>query len=117
LGAASASIHRQRAEALTRLKRWDAALVAYDAAVARYTGNVELHAGRAAVLNELRRWEQALASCDLVINIAPDFASAHGSRGNALRAMGRFEEALHNNCHIILSVCSFSTQMKIMLTP
>jgi tetratricopeptide (TPR) repeat protein len=78
----------------TRLGKTDAALAAYDRALALRPDSAAALANRGNVLQHLRRYGEALASYDRALELRPDFADVHYNRGNLLQALNRYEEAL-----------------------
>jgi len=80
--------------ALQSLGRWDAALVAYDAAIVANGALVEAYSNRALVLKELKRLPEALASCDRAVTLDAGFAPAHFNRGVILYDLARRPEAI-----------------------
>jgi predicted O-linked N-acetylglucosamine transferase (SPINDLY family) len=75
------------------MRRYEAALAGFDAAIARAPNQADAHRGRGNVLRDMRRPEDALVSFNTAVDLAGDFAVAHNDRGNALFDLGRYDEA------------------------
>jgi len=83
---------------LTALGRLQAAVAAFDQALALQPDDPQTHSDRATVLGYLGRHEEALAECDRAASLVGDArnsfsASVHCNRAIALRCLGRREEA------------------------
>ena len=91
---ANAAAHNNRAIALQKLGRTDAALAGFDRALTLNPDYAEAHNNRGELLRELGRPDAALRCFDAAIALDPDYAVAHNNRGIILRKAGRFEEAL-----------------------
>ncbi|MCB1488655.1 MAG: tetratricopeptide repeat protein [Bauldia sp.] len=72
----------------------EAALTAFDAALALAPQFPEAHCSRGAALQELGRLEEALAAFDRAITLRAAYPLAHFNRGNALKALGRTDQAV-----------------------
>ncbi len=92
--APAAPAHYQRANALRDLGQWEAALAAYDQAVATDPGFANAYCNRGVMLERLGRREQALASYDRAIALNPGDALAHYNRAAVLGALAQPEAAL-----------------------
>ena len=73
--------------------RFDAALDAYDQALADAPGYADALNNRAAALSSLGRLDEALAALDAALAARPDYVEAHFNRGNVLRDLMRLDEA------------------------
>ncbi|MFC5511944.1 tetratricopeptide repeat protein, partial [Massilia jejuensis] len=83
-----------RANALFQLRRFEAALRAYDAAVAADAGMPEAHAGRGLALLKLGRAREALACFETALALRPGHPASHRQRGEALLALGERSQAI-----------------------
>ena len=72
----------------------EAALAAFDAALAIAPQFPEAHCNRGVALQELGRLDEALAALDRAIALRPAYPLASFNRANVLRAMGRPDQAL-----------------------
>jgi predicted O-linked N-acetylglucosamine transferase (SPINDLY family) len=79
---------------LQDLKKYKAALVCFDKALAIDARYVEAHNNRGDLLQQLGRWSEALESYERAITLSPKYAAAHYNRGNVLGMMGRSEDAI-----------------------
>jgi tetratricopeptide (TPR) repeat protein len=82
-----------RGNALSALKRPEAALHAYDEALAIAPCHAEVLNNRSSVLVDLGRPEDALNSAEQALAEKPNYTDALYNRGNALLALRRFAEA------------------------
>jgi len=80
-------------EVLLALGRAEAALAAYDRAIALNPA-AELHSARGVALRQLGRLDEALAAQDRATTLKPGLAEGWSNRGNVLKDLGRLEEAL-----------------------
>ncbi len=78
------------------LGRMEAALAAFERAIAIDPGFSAAHFNSGNVLGELQRHEAAVARYDHAIALNPGSADAHIGRGNALSELGRQEAALES---------------------
>lgn len=83
-----------RANQLFELRQHDAALVAYDQAIAQESGRPEPWYGRGSTLYALDRYEEAIAAYDQAIALRRDNTLSWYSKGNALFQLKRYEEAI-----------------------
>jgi Tfp pilus assembly protein PilF len=72
----------------------DAALAAYDQAIALDPGLAKAYNNRALILRRLKRYEEALRDCEMSIGLSPGYQEAHIGAGNVLRDLKRHEDAL-----------------------
>ncbi|MEE2567769.1 tetratricopeptide repeat protein [Hyphobacterium marinum] len=79
--------------ALSALERHDAAIAAFDRALALRGDAVGVRINRAAVCRNAGRLAESLSELDRACREAPGFAEAHYQRGNTLRTLGRTEDA------------------------
>jgi protein O-GlcNAc transferase len=86
--------HNELGRALSDLKRHEAAVASYEAAIALNPGFSVGYYNRALALHDMGRYEAAVASFDQAIVLNPAYARAHNYRGNALCELGRLEAAL-----------------------
>jgi tetratricopeptide (TPR) repeat protein len=80
--------------ALLRSGKPEAALAAFDAALALAPQFPEAHCNRGVALQDLGRLEEALDALDRAIALRAAYPLAYFNRGNVLKAMGRPGEAL-----------------------
>jgi tetratricopeptide (TPR) repeat protein len=80
--------------ALQELRRFEAALDAFDRAIAVQADCAEAHFGRANALKQVGRWQEALGSYERAISIKPDYAEAHCNLGVAQNDLKLMEAAL-----------------------
>lgn len=80
-------------DALRSAGRYEAAIVAYDQAIA-ISPTPTAQWGRCYALNLLQRYEEALTACTQATESQPNYAEAWSSKGYALDALGRQQEAL-----------------------
>ncbi|MHC4818827.1 MAG: tetratricopeptide repeat protein, partial [Planctomycetota bacterium] len=78
--------HSKCGSALFQMRQYDAALVAFDAALRFNPGSAALHASRANVLRALRRFQDAHKECDHALRINPSYAYPHVVKGLMLAA-------------------------------
>ena len=71
----------------------DAALAAFDKALAQTPNDPDALNAKGALLGRLGRHADALLMFDALVRLFPDNATAHYNRGRALAALDRFEEA------------------------
>ncbi|MEA5420176.1 tetratricopeptide repeat protein [Spirulina sp. CCNP1310] len=83
-----------RANQLFELRQHDAALVAYDQAIAQESGRPEPWYGRGSTLYALDRYEEAIAAYEQAIALRRDNTLSWYSKGNALFQLKRYEEAI-----------------------
>ncbi len=83
-----------RALCLFKLRRFDAALAAYDAALARTPDSVDLWHDRAVVLTAMQRFDEALASIDQALRRDPESPHALLAKGKLLCELNRVGEGL-----------------------
>ncbi|MDK9702203.1 MAG: tetratricopeptide repeat protein [Sulfuritalea sp.] len=86
--------HGNLGNALSKLKRPEEALVAYDRALALKPDYPEAHNNRGNALLQLKRPEEAFVAYDRALALKPDYPEAHNNRGNALLQLVHPEEAL-----------------------
>jgi len=84
----------ERADQLFELRQHDAALVAYDQAIAQQSERPEPWYGRGSTLYALGRYEEAIAAYDQAIALRRDNTLSWYSKGNALFQLKRYEEAI-----------------------
>ncbi len=89
-----ASAHSNRGNALSALKKFDAAIESYDRAIALKTDHANAHVNRGKALRELKQYTEAIGSFDRAIAIGPDNADAHFDRGLALQQSGHYQAAV-----------------------
>ncbi|MEO1126546.1 MAG: tetratricopeptide repeat protein [Cyanobacteria bacterium J06639_16] len=75
-------------------QNFEAAIAAYDAALAIKPDNHEALNNKGIALRKLGRYEEAIASYDAALAIKPDKHDALNSKGIALGKLGRYEEAI-----------------------
>lgn len=90
----NAKLYNERGNAEFELRRYEAAIASYDAAIARNPGFAGGHYNRASALYQLGRFESAIAGFDRAIALDPAHARAHNYRGKSLRELGRIAQAL-----------------------
>jgi tetratricopeptide (TPR) repeat protein len=83
-----------RAVALSRLGRREAAIASYDRAIALKADYAEAYRNRATVEVELGRLAAALVSCEHAVELEPGCAQAHYNHGVVLLALRRHSEAI-----------------------
>ncbi|HWP99313.1 MAG TPA: tetratricopeptide repeat protein [Vicinamibacterales bacterium] len=84
----------ERAAALFEKQENEAALAAYDRAIALDRSNPEAFIGRGRTLARLRRYEEAIAAYTEALRLAPAHAMALRYRGHNYINLRRFDEAL-----------------------
>jgi hypothetical protein len=80
--------------ALQELNRCEAALDAFDRAVAARPDHADAHFNRANTLKQLGRWEEALVGYERAISIKPDYAEAHCNLGGVQSDLKHLDAAL-----------------------
>ncbi|MGQ4650151.1 tetratricopeptide repeat protein [Lyngbya aestuarii] len=93
INSANATDLYNRGETLLELKRYQAALDAYDKAVAIRPEYAEAWHGQGNTLSSLKRYEEALDAYDKAIQIQPDYFAAWKGRGKTLENLQRYGEA------------------------
>ena len=83
-----------RGDALYKLERYPAALIAYDRAIQIDAKNEEAWKGRGNTLYRLERFEAALTSYNKSLQIKPNNADSLNRKGRALYKLERYKEAL-----------------------
>ncbi|TVQ54199.1 MAG: tetratricopeptide repeat protein [Spirulina sp. DLM2.Bin59] len=83
-----------RANQLFELQQHEAALVAYDEAIAQQSERPEPWYGRGSTLYALERYEEAIAAYEQALAIRRDNTLTWYSKGNALFKLQRYEEAI-----------------------
>lgn len=84
------------AVAAGRCKKYEDALIAYDAALAIDPSHQQSLFNKATVLQMLGRVSEALVCYDQALRVNPNDAEIWGNRGIALRSLGRTEEAIES---------------------
>ncbi|MCP4382710.1 MAG: tetratricopeptide repeat protein [Hyphomicrobiales bacterium] len=84
-----------------RAGRIDAALAAFDAAIAQAPRFAEAHCSRGVALQESGRMLEALAAFDQALALQPAYPLAHYNRGNVLKAQGRLDAAVRAYDHAV----------------
>lgn len=84
----------ERADQLFELQQHDAALVAYDQAIAQQSDRPEPWYGRGSTLYALERYEEAIAAYEQALALRRDNTLTWYSKGNALFQLQRYEEAI-----------------------
>jgi len=74
-------------------RRYDAALAAFEQAIAADATFIRAQVAKAHVLKMLGRPEEGLALIDRIVAENPDYALAYSTRGSALQSIGRRDEA------------------------
>lgn len=97
----AAPLHLNRANILSRLERFDDALVAYGQALALAPGYAEAFNNRGALLRELGRSAEALADYDRAVALNPRYSEAFNNRGTALRDLGDVDGAYDSFRHAL----------------
>lgn len=83
-----------RGDALHKLERYPAALIAYDRAIQIDPKNEEAWKGRGDTLYRLERFEAALTSYNKSLQIKPNNADSLNRKGRALYKLERYQDAL-----------------------
>lgn len=83
-----------RGDTLLKLKRYEAALDAYDRAIELKPEYAEAWNGQGNTFLGLKRYEDALDAYDKAIQIQPNYLEAWTNRGKALDSLRRYEEAI-----------------------
>jgi lipoprotein NlpI len=79
---------------LRALGRSEAALAAFDAALALCPGAAGIHLNRGNLLGDLGRLDAALDAYDRAVALRPDYVEAFNNRGSSLMSLGRHDLAL-----------------------
>jgi predicted O-linked N-acetylglucosamine transferase (SPINDLY family) len=95
--------HNNRGLALTALKQWEAALNAFDHAIALKADYAEAFFTRGNVFYELAQWDAALASYEQAITLRANYVEACCNRGLVLAQLKRFDAALASYSQAIAS--------------
>jgi predicted O-linked N-acetylglucosamine transferase (SPINDLY family) len=90
----TAAMHFDHACALQNQGQWEAALAAYERAIALQPDHAEAFLNRGVLFKVLGRFEDALASCNAAILLKHDFAAAYCNRGDLLCEAASWHEAL-----------------------
>ena len=89
-----ATYHNNRGNALYQLKRYAAAVEAFDRAIVIDPNNADYHFNRGNALCHLKRHVEAVEAFDRALVIDPNNTNYHFSRGSALYTLKRYEEAV-----------------------
>jgi tetratricopeptide (TPR) repeat protein len=84
-------------------KNWEAAIVAFDAALAIKPDDALTLLNKGHALNELGRYEEAIVACDAALAIKPDNANVLNKKSYALNELGHHEEAI-SACDAALAI-------------
>ncbi|MEM1116754.1 MAG: tetratricopeptide repeat protein [Bacteroidota bacterium] len=90
----SPDAHYNRGVTLSKLRRYEEAIDAYDRALHLYPNHVDALYNKSVLLNDIDRNEEALAAYDRALSLRPDDPDAHNNRGVALAHLNNFENAL-----------------------
>ena len=80
--------------ALNTLRRYEAAIVAYDQAIRIDPNDASAYHNKGVALGKLQRYEEALMAFEQALRLDPNDASAYYDKGVALGKLQRYEEAL-----------------------
>jgi len=83
-----------RGDTLRDLKRFEATVASYDAALTLEPAHPDAHNNRGVALSNLRRHAEALESYDRALAVNPNNAVTYNNRGNTLQEQKRYTEAL-----------------------
>jgi predicted O-linked N-acetylglucosamine transferase (SPINDLY family) len=86
--------HNNRGLALTALKQWEAAVNAFDHAIALKADYAEAFFNRGNVFYHLAQWDAALANYEQAIALRANYVEACCNRGLVLAQLKRFDAAL-----------------------
>jgi tetratricopeptide (TPR) repeat protein len=89
-----AEAHRNLANTLHQLRRFNEAAVSYRRSIAIRPDDSSAHHELGIVLAALGRPADAVASYGQALRCKPDLAAAHNDLGNSLQALGRLEDAV-----------------------
>jgi tetratricopeptide (TPR) repeat protein len=90
----TAVVWRNKGAVLQSLHRYEAALAAYERAIALDAKFASAWRNRAGVLGEMGRSAEALTAYDQALAVDPNYAQAWNGKGKTLARMGRSDEAL-----------------------
>ncbi len=90
----NAAAYSRKGEALTNLKRYDEALLAYRQAIRLDTNYAPAYSGQGSSLTHLKRYSQALTAFKQAIRLDHHYAPAYNGRGDTLSDLERYDEAL-----------------------
>jgi len=93
--------HALSGNVLRQLGENDAAIAAYDRALAIKADYEEVYYNRGTLFHHSRQFRAALQSFDSALTVNPSFVQAHCRRGDVLRAMGQPEAAEASYRHAI----------------
>jgi tetratricopeptide (TPR) repeat protein len=88
------SLYFEQGNLFAASTEWEAAIAAYDAALAIKPDKDSALYNKGLALRKLGRYEEAIAAYDAALAIKPDKDSALYNKGLALRKLGRYEEAI-----------------------
>ncbi len=83
-----------KGNALTRLKRYDDAIAAFDRALELDSNLAQAHFNKANALVESEAFDKAIASFEAAVKTNPAHWQSHENLGHTLAKLGRFSEAL-----------------------
>ena len=86
--------HNGLGEALSALRKFEAATAAYTQALALKPDYAEAHNNLGLALQEQKRLPEAVAAFQQAVNANPDFADAHYNLGLGLHEMGKLDDAI-----------------------
>ncbi len=76
------------------LKRYDEAIICYDAAIKLNSNNAVYHHKKAIALQNLKRYDEAIACYDVAIKLNSNNAAYHHNKAIALQNLKRYDEAI-----------------------
>ena len=88
------SVYKQKGDLLTRQKRHEDALSAYQQAVRLAPKDAYTYEQVGDTLCELERFADAVKAYDQVLRLRPHFTHVYSSKADALEKLGRYEQAL-----------------------
>ncbi|MGF1575466.1 MAG: tetratricopeptide repeat protein [Cyanophyceae cyanobacterium] len=88
------NLHFEQGSLFVASADWEAAIAAYDAALAIDPSKLDALNNRGVALVTLGRYEEALMAYDAALAINPDHHKPLNNKGNVLGRLGRYEEAI-----------------------
>ena len=90
----SSSLHKEKGDILAADKNYNAAVAAYDAALAINPDYYQALSSKGHGLSDLGRFEEAIAAYDTALALNPDDDETFNNKGYALSKLGRYEEVI-----------------------
>jgi len=89
-----AEAHNNKGNALSGLKRYEEAIVCYNAALKINPNDAYTHNDKGYALSGLKRYEEAIVCYNAALKINPNYVEAHNSKRITLKKLCRYDEAI-----------------------